>query len=127
MPGILRLKTGNILFAKLNEAMGKYEAFANKQSASRLAMDATIKSSDVYSHLLTANQKCIEKGERALFTPADLVGESSLLITGGKLFFTSFSLSVKLTRAPLAIDRLRYNRDRHFHHLILPPTQPRYV
>ncbi|KAK8018790.1 isotrichodermin C-15 hydroxylase [Apiospora marii] len=83
MPGILRLKIGNILFAKLNEAMKRYEAFANTQSAKRLAMDSAIKTSDVYSHLLAANLKCVEKGERALFTPTDLVGESSLLITGG--------------------------------------------
>ncbi|KAK8052688.1 putative cytochrome P450 67 [Apiospora saccharicola] len=84
MPGILRLKIGNILFAKLNEAMKRYEAFANTQSAKRLAVDSAIKTSDVYSHLLTANLKCAEKGQRPLFTPTDLVGESSLLITGGK-------------------------------------------
>ncbi|KAK8131617.1 cytochrome P450 4A5 [Apiospora sp. TS-2023a] len=83
MPGILRLKIGNILFAKLNKAMKRYEAFANKQSTKRLAMDPAIQTGDVYSHLLTANLKCRDKGERALFTPTDLVGESSLLITGG--------------------------------------------
>ncbi|KAK8068776.1 cytochrome P450 [Apiospora phragmitis] len=41
--------------AKLNEAMKRYEAFANQQSAKRLAMDSAIKTSDVYSHLLAAN------------------------------------------------------------------------
>lgn len=101
MPGILRLKIGNILFAKLNESMKRYEAFANKQSAIRLNMNESIKSSDVYSHLLTANQKCVGKGDRPLFTPTDLVGESSLLITGGKQFSaalsSSFSFSVTLT------------------------------
>ncbi|KAK8045563.1 cytochrome P450 [Apiospora rasikravindrae] len=83
MPGILRFKIGNILFAKLNAAMKRYEAFANSQSTRRLALDPELKANDVYSHLLAANNKATERGERALFTPEDLVGESSLLITGG--------------------------------------------
>lgn len=105
MPGILRLKIGNILFARLNQAMKRYEAFANTQSTKRLAMDSTENASDVYSHLLAANLKCAKKGESALFTPADLVGESSLLITGGKILLTvirAFASSTCLTR-PVAV------------------------
>ncbi|KAH6639969.1 cytochrome P450-like protein [Truncatella angustata] len=83
MPGILRLKIGNLLFASLNEAMKRYEAFANQQSSRRLAMDSNLETADVYSHLLAANQNCMKEGNKVLFTPEDLVGESSLLITGG--------------------------------------------
>ncbi|KAM0809260.1 putative Cytochrome P450-like protein [Seiridium cardinale] len=83
MPGILRLKIGNILFASLNEAMKRYEAFATQQSTKRLEMNHDLGFADVYSHLLAANVKYTKEGKQALFTPHDLVGESSLLITGG--------------------------------------------
>ncbi|CAI6336778.1 unnamed protein product [Periconia digitata] len=82
MPGILRLKIGNLFFAELNKDLHRYEAFANQQSTKRLALsedDAVHK--DVYSHLLVANKN--SKPGTMLFRPADLVGESSLLITGG--------------------------------------------
>lgn len=81
MPGILRLKLGNILFTRLNQDMKRYEAFANQQSRRRLAMGDDSKIPDVYSHLLRANEA---SKDRPLFTDHDLVGESSLLITGGK-------------------------------------------
>ena len=81
MPGILRLKLGNILFAKLNADMKRYEAFANEQSTRRLGLGDKAEHADVYSHLLKANKA--NKGGRPLFTPHDLIGESSLLITGG--------------------------------------------
>lgn len=84
MPGILRLKIGNFLFAKLNEDTKKYEAFARKQSTRRLALGDNIEVSDVYSYLLNADKIRIKQGAKPLFTPEDLVGESSLLITGGK-------------------------------------------
>ncbi|KAK7733126.1 hypothetical protein SLS53_008314 [Cytospora paraplurivora] len=80
MPSILRLKLGHILFAKLNQDMKRYEAFANQQSRKRLAMGDEAEMPDVYSHLLKANRA---SKDRPLFTDHDLVGESSLLITGG--------------------------------------------
>lgn len=81
MPSILRLKIGNILFSKLNNDMKRYEAFANQQSRKRLAMGNEAKDADVYSHLLRANEA--SKG-KPMFNDHDLVGESSLLITGGE-------------------------------------------
>jgi hypothetical protein len=81
MPGILRLKIGNLLFAKLNKDLRRYEDFANQQSTKRLALGDATAYQDVYSHLLQANNK--SDSENLLFKPADLVGESSLLITGG--------------------------------------------
>ncbi|KAL9619185.1 MAG: hypothetical protein Q9160_006194 [Pyrenula sp. 1 TL-2023] len=82
MPGLLRLKLGKILFAKLNEDMQRYEAFSNEQSRRRLALNDTVNSKDVYSHLLASNKA--NGAGKQLFTPTDLVGESSLLITGGQ-------------------------------------------
>jgi hypothetical protein len=83
MPAILRLKIGNLLFAELNKDLLRYEAFANKQSTKRLGLGRDTAHKDVYSHLLVANENT--KTGAPLFTPADLVGESSLLITGGNL------------------------------------------
>lgn len=81
MPGILRLKLGTILFAKLNKDMRRYEAFSNQQSQKRLALGSELESKDVYSHLLASNEA--SRNGKPLFTATDLVGESSLLITGG--------------------------------------------
>ncbi|KAI1394478.1 cytochrome P450-like protein [Hypoxylon trugodes] len=81
MPWILRLKLGNILFAKLNTDMKRYEAFANEQSSKRLALENSPRVPDVYSYLLESNKS--SKEGNSLFSPHDLVGESSLLITGG--------------------------------------------
>ncbi|KAF2867688.1 cytochrome P450 [Massariosphaeria phaeospora] len=81
MPAILRLKIGNWFFAELNKDLQRYEAFANKLSTERLALGDAAVHKDVYSHLLAANVN--SKSDTPLFKPADLVGESSLLITGG--------------------------------------------
>ena len=81
MPGILRLKLGSILFAKLNKDMRRYEAFSNEQSQKRLALGNELESKDVYSHLLASNEA--SRNGESLFTATDLVGESSLLITSG--------------------------------------------
>lgn len=81
MPGILRLKIGNILFSKHINDMKRYEAFANQQTRRRLAMGNDAKDADVYSHLLRANEA---SKDNPLFSEHDLVGESSLLITGGQ-------------------------------------------
>lgn len=81
MPAILHLKIGNLLFAKLNKDLLRYEAFANQQSTKRLALGDAAEHKDVFSHLLLSNKS--SKPENPLFTPADLVGEASLLITGG--------------------------------------------
>lgn len=83
MPAILRLKIGNLLFAELNKDLQRYEQFAKDMSTKRLALGDEAPHQDVYSHLLAANKK--SKTGTPLFKPADLVGESSLLITGGKL------------------------------------------
>ncbi|KAL8792651.1 MAG: hypothetical protein Q9195_004779 [Heterodermia aff. obscurata] len=81
MPGILRMKLGSILFAKLIKDMRRYEAFSNRQSQKRLALGNESGHKDVYSHLLASNE--VSRNGKPLFTVTDLVGESSLLITGG--------------------------------------------
>jgi hypothetical protein len=81
MPAILRLKIGNIFFAELNKDLQRYEAFANQQSMKRLALGDAAPHQDVYSHLLVSNKN--SKSGDPLFKASDLVGESSLLITGG--------------------------------------------
>ena len=82
MPGILRLRWGSIVFAKLNKDMRRYEAFSNQQSQKRLALGNDLGSKDVYSHLLASNET--SRTGKPLFTATDLVGESSLLISGGQ-------------------------------------------
>jgi hypothetical protein len=81
MPMILRLKIGNWFFAELNKDLHRYEAFANQQSTKRLALGDDAEHRDVYSYLLDANKNA--KTGTPLFSHHDLVGESSLLITGG--------------------------------------------
>jgi hypothetical protein len=83
MPAILRLKIGNLFFSELNKDLYRYEAFANQQSTKRLRLDRDMIHKDVYSHLLLAKETT--KTGTPLFSPADLVSESSLLITGGNL------------------------------------------
>jgi hypothetical protein len=93
MPAILRLKIGNLFFAELNKDLHRYEAFANKQSTKRWGLNRDMEHKDVYSHLLLANEDT--KRDAPLFTPADLVGESSLLITGGKLLILFIYANLK--------------------------------
>ena len=81
MPGILKFKIGNAVFAGLEKDMKRYQAFSNQQSNRRLLKGDSLEIRDVYSHLLAANKS--SKAERPLFSPEDLVSESSLLITGG--------------------------------------------
>lgn len=81
MPAILRLKIGNWFFAELNKDLHRYETFANQQSQKRLALGDDADHRDVYSYLLDANKDA--KAAKPLFSSYDLVGESSLLITGG--------------------------------------------
>lgn len=81
----MRLKIGNLLFANLHKDLKRYESFSNVQSSKRLALGDGVPIPDVYSHLLDANKTSTKQGSPPLFTPNDLVGESSLLITGGKL------------------------------------------
>ncbi|KAI9658000.1 MAG: hypothetical protein M1821_002660 [Bathelium mastoideum] len=90
MPWLLRLKIGNLLFPKLNKDMKRYEAFARKQSMRRLKMGVHTIARDVYSYLLQANEA--SKESQPLFTPEDLVGESSLLITSGESSYQTFFL-----------------------------------
>ena len=84
MPWIIKLPIGKLLFSGLQKDMEKYAQFAQDMSDKRLARESegNVPYTDVYSFLLAANKDNKDES-RPLFTPEDLVGESSLLITGG--------------------------------------------
>lgn len=82
MPAISRLKLGEIFFPTVAKGLKTYEAFSEQQASQRQSLGANVPIPDVFSHMIQANKASSEKGE-SLFTPRDLVGESSLFIIAG--------------------------------------------
>ena len=98
---------------------------AKQQSDARVALGRDSDIKDVYSFLVDAKDP--QSGEKLSHT--QIVSETSLLITAGKLNFQSLTsyISVvcrylKMTR-PLTLIRIRHDRDCFGHHDILYPSQ----
>ncbi|KAF2676845.1 cytochrome P450 family protein [Lentithecium fluviatile CBS 122367] len=81
MPALLRFGIGDWFYPGLSKNLQRYEAFARQQSTKRLALGNDTGHHDVFSHLLLANKN--SKSGAPVFSPSDLVAETSLLITGG--------------------------------------------
>ncbi|KAK0634284.1 cytochrome P450 [Bombardia bombarda] len=87
MPALysLRIFFGPLL-ANLYATLDRFKGFAREQTQRRIALQAApgyVQHTDIYSHLLAANVKGVEDQQRPLFTQAELVGETSVLISAG--------------------------------------------
>ena len=83
MPAIFQLGFGYLLFSKVVKGLLGWKALSEQQTRKRIQLSGEPPYADIFSHLLAANQASNDKSG-PLFTHADLVGESSLLIVGGK-------------------------------------------
>jgi len=79
MSSLIKLGLGGLVFGSENVEMERYKEFSKKQSDKRIARGTDVKFKDVFSFLLEAKDD--ETGYS--FSMEELVGESSLLITGG--------------------------------------------
>ena len=99
MQGLLALHLDKVLFRKLGSDMQRYQAFSKRQSDTRLSKGDNVPTKDVFSFLIDAKDPETGKqtsrwiGHRDMslksskgsgFEMPELVGEASLLITGGK-------------------------------------------
>ncbi|KAL8880501.1 MAG: hypothetical protein Q9198_002104 [Flavoplaca austrocitrina] len=79
MQGLLRLRLDKILFRRLDKDTQRYQAFSKKQHDTRIGKGNALPVRDVFSFLIEARDPDTGEG----FEMPELIGEASLLITGG--------------------------------------------
>ncbi|CAF9939407.1 hypothetical protein IMSHALPRED_001332 [Imshaugia aleurites] len=79
MQGLLALHLDKVLFRRLDKDMQRYQAFSKRQSDTRVSKGDNVPIKDVFSFLIDAKDPETGSG----FEMPELVGEASLLITGG--------------------------------------------
>ena len=98
MQGLLALHLDKILFRELDKDMQRYQAFSKRQSDTRISKGDNVPIKDVFSFLIDAKdpetgKQCragygnspLKSSKGSGFDMPELVGEASLLITGGNV------------------------------------------